>query len=126
MHGWTTPALREHFTSRLGDVVARLEIERGHVAERVASMKVYFDALLAERERTIAMSMSQVDTRFASGTSELAALRAGFHDRFVGLENSVNARLALIGKSIDELRRLVYVGMGIAIAIEILLPLVRR
>lgn len=104
---WTVDTLKEH-----------LEALRRHDRE-------CHDRRDAAAAGSLARSESETTTRFSAIQSQLDAIRAGWHDRFVGLEKSLDARLAAQAKGIDELRRLVYIGLGVLITLQFLVPLLK-
>lgn len=101
------------------------------------TLKSHFDEMLAERRGVDDTHRSAMEQRFTTFDQRIAALQAGWHDRFVSLEKSVDNRMTVLSKScddrmaaqskaLDELRRLVYIGLGIAISLEFLMPLLRH
>ncbi len=101
------------------------------------TLKAYFDELLGRyahaNEQAFEAAASvrtthklELEQRFTTVDQRLAALQQGWHERFIGLQKAVDDRFAALAKSVDELRRLVYIGLGVALAVQLLIPMLHR
>ncbi len=90
------------------------------------TLKQHYDELRTAQRDSDERLLAANEQRFAAFGSQLEAIRSGWHDRFVSHEKSMDDRIAVLQKSIDELRRLVYIGLGIVIAVQVIVPLVHH
>lgn len=90
------------------------------------TLKVYLDELLEVVTDYQSAQKLEIEQRFNTMDQRIGALQLGWHERFIDMQKATDERLAVLAKSLDELRRLVYIGLGIGLTLQFLIPMFHK
>lgn len=89
-------------------------------------LKEHLDVVAGERRRVDEIQQRVIEDRMGEADRRLVQIQTNWGERFNAADRVHAAKSESLGKSIDELKRIVYVGLGLVLAAQFVIPLLHR